>query len=283
MWVWSWPGRVRMQQTGWESRLVSALARERRIWLVAGFTTLMLPSIRPTQTSVPSSEYLGQAAYNGRKTVLSLFSSPPYNREISGFCEADLRLKISPPHSMELRTRMFPSMTGPPKSAAPRKEREPRDCLDPTLEVRLPPLLPCPDLDRERDRGDGDCGHILARLAPISNISFTKGRLCPGLQPNPGVDNSSGCLLFYRDAPARCGTRSARGPPPSWSCRAPRPDRPYPTCRPPRPLRWIPARSLSAGRRIKRWIDQTQPTEITINETTKFIDRVTESQPFAED
>ena len=33
-----------------------------------------------------------------------------------------LRLNISPPHSTELRTRMFPSATGPPKSGPPRKD-----------------------------------------------------------------------------------------------------------------------------------------------------------------
>lgn len=82
MWLLSWLDLVLMQVTGWESAPVSSLARLLMIWLVAGFTTLMLPSSRPTQTSVPSSVYL--------------------------------RLNISPPHSIAFRILMFPSATGPP-------------------------------------------------------------------------------------------------------------------------------------------------------------------------
>ena len=51
---------------------------------------------------------------------------------------------------------MFPSATGPPKSAPPRKDLELLDTLEPTLEFRLPTRLPCLDLDLDRDLGEGD-------------------------------------------------------------------------------------------------------------------------------
>ena len=38
------------------------------------------------------------------------------------WCCPHLRLNISPPHSTELRTRMLPSATGPPKSGPPRND-----------------------------------------------------------------------------------------------------------------------------------------------------------------
>ena len=78
-----------MNASGRFNWISTSFERLLMIWLVAGLTTLIVPSRRPTHTSVPSSVYL--------------------------------RLKISPPHSIEWRMRMFPSATGP-KSAPPRKD-----------------------------------------------------------------------------------------------------------------------------------------------------------------
>ena len=84
--------------------------------------TLILPSMRPTQTSPPSSVYLQQEHcqlywwYN----ILEISSFSQISIHL--WCCPHLRLNISPPHSTELRTRMLPSATGPPKSGPPRND-----------------------------------------------------------------------------------------------------------------------------------------------------------------
>ena len=44
--------------------------------------------------------------------------------------------------------------------------------MDPTLELRLPTRLPAPDLDRDRDLGEGDCEVVLEPDRPRDGDLF---------------------------------------------------------------------------------------------------------------